>query len=123
MRIQSRFDIIVGINGMSDDQKKAIEADYTPAQQQENTGKQWASFMGSLTFIAMLLPRFLSGLPSIDHVVMAGIGAAVMGVLGYQLGHILGTPNVKHVSKKSMKKAAPVKEVAEQTETEALSED
>jgi hypothetical protein len=74
-----------------------------PKALQEEMATRWGYMAGSLTFVLLIFPEFLSGLPHPDSVGLALLGTGVMYVLGYLIGHIWYAPCPK--ARKKRKKA------------------
>jgi hypothetical protein len=74
-----------------------------PKALQEEMAMRGGCIAGSLTFVLLIFPEFLSGLPHPDSVGLALLGTGVMYVLGYLIGHIWYAPRPK--ARKKRKKA------------------
>jgi hypothetical protein len=86
------------------EEEDALEAHVlSPKALQEEMAKRGGYMAGSLTFVLFIFPEFLGGLPHPDFVGLALLGAGVMYVLGYFVGHIWYAPRPK--ARKKPKKA------------------
>lgn len=74
-----------------------------PKVLQEEMAKRFGYIAGSLTFVLLIFPELLSGLPHPDSVGLALLGTGLMYVLGYFMGHIWYAPCPKRKKPRNKK--------------------